>query len=65
LETSKIRMPRNRVSGVAGGVDEQSFLAAVDSTETNSRLPHTDTSFWLPGQDSAVFSTGAAGLEMS
>ena len=42
----------------------QSFLAAVDSTDTNSRFCQTDTSFWLPGQLIDVVSVGFAGSAM-
>ena len=49
FEMSKMRMPRKRVSGVATpsvAFDAvQSRLALRDSTDTNSRLPWTDTSF--------------------
>ena len=65
LEMSKMRMPRKRVSAVAGGSSVQSFFARVSSTDMKSRFPYTDRSPWPPGHTTAAFMTGAEGFEMS
>ena len=38
LLMSKMRTPRKRVSGVAAGVEVQSFFARFSSTDMNRRL---------------------------
>ena len=58
---SKMRTPRNRVVGVAAGVDEQSFLPRFSSTDMKSRFPYTERSPCPPGQTTVVTSAGAAG----